>query len=126
MESVIIIPVAIVAIFLVGVIGLGGMRLMRRQQLEHQREVTTGQVESLRYEVPTGQDPAAVMSALKLEGYDVVREDAPTRFRELVVLCPAGADRERARVRAVIAHEAPVDMEGHPMPEHAVHFADER
>lgn len=126
MESIVIIPIVVVLIVVVGFFGLGGMRLMRRQEMSRHRDVATARVDSLRYEVPPGQDPAAVTAALMQEGFEVVRDDAAMHSQDLLILCPAGADRERAHVRSVIAHEAPIDMEGHPMPEHEVRFADER
>ena len=116
----------IVVVLIVIFAGGAGLRAMRQRQVALRDEAVSGQVDSLRYVVPVGQDPAAVMSALKLEGFEVVRDDAATHSQDLLILCPAGVDRERARVRAVIAHEAAVDMEGHPMPEHEVRFADER
>jgi hypothetical protein len=67
-----------------------------------------------------------VFAALKQDGFEVVRDDAAMQTQDLIIMCPAGADRDRARVRAVIAHEAPIDMEGHAMAEHEVHFVDER
>lgn len=117
--------VVVVVVVIILFAGAGGVRSLRQRQDALRHEAVDGQVASLRYHVPVGQDPAAVMSALKLEGFEVVRDDAATNPQELLIMCPAGVDRERARVRAVIAHEAPVDMEGHPMPEHEVRFADE-
>lgn len=79
---------------------------------------------SLRYHVPVGQDPAAVIAALRQAGYEVVRDEAPTRIQDVIIMCPAGADKERNRVRSVIAH-APIDLEGAPAPAHEVVFEDE-
>jgi hypothetical protein len=79
---------------------------------------------SLRYRVPVGQDPAAVVTTLRQAGYEVIRDEAPTHIQELVIQCPAGPEHERARVRSVIA-QAPVDLGGSPAPEHLVRFADE-
>jgi hypothetical protein len=107
------------------VFGAGGVRAMRQRQESLRDDAVHERVPSLRYVVPTGQDPAAVMAALMRDGFQVVRDDAATHSQDLLILCPAGIERERARARAVIAHEAGVDMEGHPMPEHAVFFADE-
>jgi hypothetical protein len=125
MASLILIPIAVVVILVVVFFGIGGMRLLSRQQAERRRDVGTGRVDALRYRVPVGQDPAAVIAALEQDGFATVRDDAATHTQDLLILCPAGAERERAHVRAVIAHEAPIDMEGHPMPEHEVVFADE-
>jgi hypothetical protein len=120
-------PLAFVVIFvIVVVLGLAALRRMRHRQVGLREEAVTGQVDSLRYQVPVGQDPAAVIAALKQDGFEVVRDDAAMQTQDLIIMCPAGADRDRARVRAVIAHEAPIDMEGHAMAEHEVHFVDER
>ena len=122
-----IIPIVLVIfVVLFLAFGGGGVRVLRQRQEALREEAVTGQVETLVYDVPVGQDPAAIIAALKQEGFQAVREDAATHSQELLILCPAGADRERARVRALIAHEAPIDMEGHPMPPHDVRFADER
>lgn len=118
------VPIIIVLVLLL-VLAVLAMNALRRRQVALRQDAVTGQVESLRYPVPVGQDPAAVVAALKLAGYEAVRDDAAVDTQELIILCPAGADRERAKIRAVIAHDAPIDMEGHPMPEHEVRFLDE-
>lgn len=125
-------PLVIVAVILLILIvvavlmfGAGGFRAMRQRQDALRQDAVDERVPSLRYVVPVGQDPAAVMTALMNEGFEVVRDDAATHSQDLLILCPAGVERERARVRAVIAHDAGVDMEGHAMPEHAIVFADE-
>lgn len=120
---------AIVFLVIVGAVVLiasgAGFRGLRRQQLEHREDVLTHRVDALRYQVPVGQDPAALVAALRLEGYEVVT-DTDQASQDILILTPAGADRERARVRSVIEHDAPIDMEGHPMPDHEVRFADEQ
>ncbi|WGL53384.1 hypothetical protein P5P86_06030 [Nocardioides sp. BP30] len=126
MKSVITIPAAIVAVLVLGGLSAEDPGGLRGRQLRRQRDLASGSVEFLRYQVPVGQDPAAVTAALMNEGFEVVRDDAATHTQDLMILCPAGADRERARVRAVIAHDAPIDMEGHPMTERDIIFADER
>jgi Flp pilus assembly protein TadB len=118
-------PLAIIVVFVLAVIGLlYWMRLMRQRQVQLRHEAVTGQVESLRYQVPAGQDPAAVMHALQMEGYEVVRDDGAMQTQDILVMCPAGADRERPRVRAVLAH-ADLNLEGDPPPENEVKFVDE-
>jgi hypothetical protein len=117
--------IVILVVVAVLMFGAGGFRAMRQRQVALRHDAVTDRVPSLRYVVPVGQDPAAVMAALMNEGFEVVRDDAATHSQDLLILCPAGVERERARVRAVIAHEAGVDMEGNPMPDHAIVFADE-
>lgn len=104
---------------------LGAARALRERRARRRaRRLAAGRAGSLRYVVPVGQDPAAVIAALRQAGYDVVREHEPTRIQELVIACPGGVDGQRSDVRAVIAH-APMDLGGAPPPEHRVVFADE-
>jgi len=117
-------PILVVAILVVVLVFWALGRYQRRTEtLVH--EVEAEDVAALRYRVPTGQDPAAVVAALTQEGYSAIR-DTRAADADILVLCPAGVDRERAHVRSVIAHVAAEDMEGHPMPEHEVLFVDEQ
>jgi hypothetical protein len=73
-------------------------------------EASSPAVETLTYHVPDGQDAAAVLAALETEGYAATLSPAPATH-DVVIPCHSGADRERAHVRAVIAH-ASLNMEG--------------
>lgn len=72
---------------------------------------------TLEYRVPASQDPAVVLAALHGEGYEATIDRRDTHL--VRVACPAGVDRERPRVRAVIStadstsidHGAPVDTD---------------
>jgi hypothetical protein len=118
-------PIVPVLVLLIAVVIIA-VALLRsgRQAEERKHRAQESPEEALRYHVPTGQDPAAVIGALTSEGYDAVR-DSDANTSDILVLCDAGKERERAHVRAVIEHVAPMDMEGHPMPHHPVAFADE-
>jgi hypothetical protein len=79
--------------------------------------------ETLRYRVPPGQEPVALVAALHLEGYAAEAHSGPHGY-DLVVACPEGRDRHRARVRAVLRQvvgtgSSTADEEG------GVRFADE-
>lgn len=117
-----IVPV-IVLVVAVLIIVVALLRSGRRAE-ERKHQAQESPAETLRYHVPAGQDPAAVIGALASEGYDAVR-DSDANTSDILVLCGAGKERERAHVRAVIEHVAPMDMEGNPMPPHPVAFADE-
>jgi hypothetical protein len=80
--------------------------------------------EVLEYEVPEGQDPAAVLTALHLEGLEAVTD---TRHGRQLVLIEArgGVERLRPRARAIIAHKANLNTQGDPAAEHDVRFLDE-
>jgi hypothetical protein len=80
--------------------------------------------EVLGYEVPEGQDPAAVLAALHLEGMEAVTD---TRHGRQVVLIEArgGVEELRPRARAIIARKANLNTQGDPAAEHDVRFLDE-
>ena len=58
--------------------------------------------ERLRYRVPTGQDPAVVVSALTKEGYTAESVLVP-EGHDVLIAFEGERERERARVREVIA-----------------------
>lgn len=114
----------VVPLALVVVIGYVAVRVFRQEEERKYDEAVGEVVESLRYHIPPGQDPAAVLAALKVEGYDAVRDD---RFDtpDVLILTPSGRDRERAHVRAVLA-DSDANLEGDPQPAgRRVTFADE-
>lgn len=98
---------------------------LARERQKLSDEINAPQMPRLEYHVPEGQDPAAILTALRLEGYHATVH--PTDTQRVRVACPAGLDRERARVRAVIANagssaiDAGVSVEQPP-----VRFDDER
>ncbi len=82
-------------------------------------------VEALDYQVPDGQDPAVLISALQSEGYtaDLEVRDAG---RYLAIACPAGRERERARVRNVLAQNHMASIEGPSFSPGKIAFEDEK
>ncbi len=96
---------------------------VRRQERER-NEITDPRRESVVYEVPEGQDPAVIVTALRndgLEATEVLRQGRP----RVVIACPEGRADLRARARAVIAHEARLNFEGDPATQREVTFLDE-
>lgn len=80
---------------------------------------------SLRYRMPDFQDPPVLLAALKQAGYNAtVDEVAGTKF--LIVDCPAGLDRERARVRSLITDQNRLSVEGPEFDQGEVAFEDEK
>lgn len=104
----------------------GGFALMRRrrEQTPALPSEATPEQASLRYPVPDGQDPAAVIAALRLAGYDAAR-DSDGNTNDIVIACDEDTPQVRERVRTVIAEDAPLNLEGDAMPGE-VRFADER
>ena len=76
------------------------------------------------YEVPSGQDPAAVLDALA--SADVAASSRLEHGRQLVLIDTAGGDADavRERARRAIA-SAPLTTQEEPAPRHAVVFLDE-
>jgi hypothetical protein len=91
---------------------------------EEQASPADPRIQTLRYRVPDGQDPAVLIAALEPEGYTADLEvlDA-ARF--LVIACPAGRDRERARVRHILAEHEVASLEGPPISPGKPIFEDE-
>ena len=106
-------------VLLVSVIALGGLLLylVREQSLARERvedELHAAGTPTLEYAVPTGQDPVAILAVLERSGY-TAGVDSHGTHQVVMVKCPDGPDRERARLRALI-ESAHVD---------AVQFRDE-
>jgi hypothetical protein len=90
----------------IGIIVLGVLLVLARGRLGasagRHKSGPEPHIENLRYLVPLGQDAAVLIAALKKDGYVAVGDLAEGR-EYIEVACPAGRDRERARVRAIIA-----------------------
>jgi hypothetical protein len=91
----------------------------------HTDPVDAPGVEVLRYDVPDGQDPVVVVSALRKAGYDPAT-DLVEGSTVVVVPCPGGASRERDRVREVIAGASETTLEGPEFDPGRVTFEDEK
>jgi hypothetical protein len=106
-----VVIVVIIALLLGGVLlaGRTGARGARRRR----EAVLDADVETLRYRVPNGQDPAMLLAALTHQGFAAVAE--PVREgKDVVVSCPDGRERERDRVRTTIQDAS--DMGGSEWP----------
>jgi hypothetical protein len=92
----IIIGIIVLGVLLVVALGGFGASASRRETALDPR------IETLRYHVPAGQDPTVLVAALSKDGY-VAAEELVAGEEYIGVACPAGRDRERAHVRAIIA-----------------------
>lgn len=120
--------VGIVVVLVLVVIGLlvwgtasvvrGGKREIARQDL-----AKSDQMDTLTYVVPEGQDPAAVMAALRQEGFEPVR-DLDTPEQRIIIPCREGLDRVRPQVRAVI-RDAGLNLDDDSYRLDEVRFVDE-
>lgn len=82
-------------------------------------------VQTVRYQVPDPQDPVVLITALEGAGYTAqLDESAGTKY--LTIACPAGSDRERARIRSLIAETDRMGIEGPRFNPGEVIFEDEQ
>jgi len=105
------------------VIGVYAMAAINRRQMTREDRAKRPGAETLRYRVPEGHDPVAVIAALQHEGFEAV-EDHDAGFQVVLIPCPGGMGHDRERVRAAIGH-APVNLEAGAQEPHRVRFADE-
>lgn len=113
--------VLVIVAVLVAVV-FAAVRFTQREQ-QHETEVLDSGDPTLVYRLPEGQDPAAVLAALRREGFDAAPVPGGTGH-EVLISCPDGVDRHRAEVRGVIQHAATLEGgdEQHVPP---VRFTDE-
>jgi hypothetical protein len=89
------------AILALGLIVLYVVRHHVKQREQVDTELSDDRAPTLEYEVPTGQDPSVILAALHKGGYTATVD--PSGAHQIVMVhCPAGRDRERARVRSLI------------------------
>jgi hypothetical protein len=111
------VPVVMVLVLL-AVVMAGLAVLGRRQDRDLARAGATPG--ALAYRVPEGQDPAAVVTALRGEGLEAVADGDVVR-----VGGPGQGEPDREHVRRVLA-VAPLNSEGDPAWTRDVRFLDER
>lgn len=93
-------------VILVALVALGAlaMYVLRQQSIERERveeELHDSRTPTLEYSVPTGQDPVHILAALERAGY-MVGVDSHGAHQVVMVKCPDGPDRARAKVRSLI------------------------
>jgi hypothetical protein len=92
-----------VVVVVVVVVGLATGRLgsTLRRSRERQEHLESARTPTLEYVVPTGQDPAVVLTALRQAGF-VAATDSTTSGQRVLIECPEGVERQRARARSAI------------------------
>jgi hypothetical protein len=116
----VLVVLVVVALVLAGVLL---SRLGRHSVAQHE-EVTAAR-DVLRYDVPAGQDPAAVLVALSRGGFEAVADPADPHV--LTVMLPLGP-HQREEVRVILEREAEqtLDPQDHHVPGGPIRFVDER
>lgn len=101
-----------------GAVIVVGLARARRRRRGHPVPAEPGQ---LRYHVPVGQDPAAVLTSVRQHGFAATVEMAGGD-EDVVITCDRAVAREQ--LRSILA-AAPIDMNGHAFDGPPVTFADE-
>ena len=116
----VLVVLVLVALVVVGVL----LSRQGRDRAARHEEVTTAR-HTLRYDVPEGQDPAAVLVALSRGGFEAVAD--PVDQHALTIMLPLGTE-QREEVRVILENEAgqTLDPQDHHVPGGPVRFADER
>ena len=100
-----LVPVVIFVVLVV-VVAVAVKRFGSRQ-IEHSDALQDPARETLRYEVPPGQDPAAVLIGLREAGYDASTDAEPGPSSPVVVIGATGGAPDREALRRTLA-----DLEG--------------
>ncbi|HEY6935104.1 MAG TPA: hypothetical protein VI452_17015 [Marmoricola sp.] len=117
--------VIIALLVVVGFIVFAAVRFLHRQA-RHQDEVKSAPVDTLRYRVPEGQDPAIVLAALQKEGFKAIPDvQGAGPSHDVLIPCPDDTERHRAHVRSIIQSTEQVNFEGDQRQIPQVKFADE-
>jgi hypothetical protein len=118
--------VYVLVILVVAALVVGGIMLSRlgKDRAARHEEVASAP-HTLRYDVPVGQDPAAVLVALSRGGFEAVAD--PVDHHALTIVLPIGTE-QREEVRVVLENEAgqTLDPQDDHVPDGPVRFADER
>ncbi len=95
-----------------------------RRETERRRSLVDSGPDSLVYEVPEGQDPVAIVAALRSDGLEAVEVMRQGRQR-IVISGAVGREALRPRARSVIANGATLNLEGDRARQQEVRFVDE-
>lgn len=124
----VLVPVILIAIVLV--LGVLALRRFTRHEVDHGDELQRAHRHSVRYQVPPGQDPAAVLHHLRSEGYDVSPDSEPGPSSPILIIGTQDAtvvDREYLRRTIAYFDETNINPEeSGPVDRPPVRFLDEQ
>lgn len=84
------------------------------------------EVESLRFRVPEGADPAVIIATLRKNGFDATSDIGRAGHQDVVIACPQGKERARPQVRSILAGESGINFEGDQSGPPPIEFVDEQ
>lgn len=119
----VLVPVILVLILLVA--GAISLRRFVRREGAHGDRLRDDREGTVRYLVPPGQDPAAVLAGLGRQGYDAVPDPSVGQPRELLIAARHDGRIDREEVRRVLAGITDLNLEGDQVTVPDVRFMDE-
>lgn len=97
--------VPVIALLVVGVLVTLAIKRFGSDEITHSDQLQVADRPTVRYEVPAGQDPAAVLTQLRQAGYDVSADSEPGPSSPILIIgTDSGGPPDRERLRAVLAH----------------------
>ena len=124
----VLVPVILLLVVLVA--AAYAVKRFGRREIEHSDHLQNADRPTLRYEVPAGQDPAAVLTELRRAGYDASADSEPGPSSPVVIIGTITGDApDREQLRATLDQLDLVNVDPGvdvPMDRPAVRFMDER
>lgn len=122
--------VPVIAVLVVIVAGALAVRRFGRNEREHSDRLQADDRATVRYQVPPGQDPAAVLAQLRQAGYDASADSEPGPSSPILIIgSRSAAEPDRERLRVILANasvnvDPSLDSESEQTPG-TVRFVDE-
>jgi hypothetical protein len=122
--------VPVILLLVVLVLAAYAVKRFGRREIEHGDRLQNADRPTLRYEVPAGQDPAAVLTELRRAGYDASADSEPGPSSPVVIIGTTTGDApDREQLRATLDRMDVVNVDPRvdvPLDRPAVRFMDER
>jgi hypothetical protein len=122
--------IAVLLVVVALVVAGYALKWFGRREIEHSDRLQNADRPTLRYEVPPGQDPAAVLTELRRAGYDASADSEPGPSSPVVIIgTTTGGAPDREQLRATLDQMDLVNVDPGvdvPMDRPAVRFMDER
>jgi hypothetical protein len=96
-----LVPVILLLIVLVA--GAIALKQFGRREIAQSDRLQNADRPTLRYEVPSGQDPALVLAGLRQAGYDASPDSEPGPSSPIVIIGATGGAPDREAVRSTLA-----------------------
>lgn len=96
----VLVPVILLIVVLVA--AWFAVKRFGRREVERSDRLQNADRPTLRYEVPAGQDPAAVLAGLRQAGYDASADSEPGPSSPIVIIGDRGGEPDREEVRRAL------------------------